>query len=185
MTGLDVCKEYMKKYDITCENEYDVEQFYNRFSPLIDTAVLEIKYSIHNAMQRIHNNIINDQGLFSITDILMIIVSNEYNITLSEIKSKSRKQHVVDARQMYCYLAKKYMLSNRVIGRSINRDPSTVQYSKDIIESYISVRDRPTLYYSKKLQKRLDLILKKQSTLKTGEFGKQAPLKIYQQSKAQ
>jgi len=65
----------------------------------------------------------------------MKAVSEMFNVSTEEIKSKSRKRNIADARFIYCYITKKklhYTLD--VIGKTINRDHSSIVHSIKMVK---------------------------------------------------
>tara|TARA_R110000772_G_scaffold130839_1_gene239115 strand:- start:250 stop:570 length:321 start_codon:yes stop_codon:yes gene_type:complete len=70
-------------------------------------------------------------------------VCNYYGIKLSDIKGRSRLRKFVEARHMFCYLAREHTYSSlSEIGLTVNRDHSNVIHSikkvnslKDIYKS--------------------------------------------------
>ena len=64
-------------------------------------------------------------------------------VGLDVIQSKKKKDEIVVIRQMYCYFARKYTMSNlKTIGELVNRDHATVIHSIKIIENMISVKEQ-------------------------------------------
>ena len=67
-------------------------------------------------------------------------VSNFYDIPTELIKSKTRKEQVVHARQVYMYLSKKYTKhSLSQISMVCNRDHSTVIHAIKVIKDQIYI----------------------------------------------
>jgi len=61
---------------------------------------------------------------------IFTIVCEYYGLHEVPVKGKSRKDFLVKARQMYCYLAYQYSKSSyQVIGDVINRDHATVIFA--------------------------------------------------------
>lgn len=61
---------------------------------------------------------------------LLNIVSDYFEVSLEELKSKQRLTHIRQARQVYMYLGKKYRIhSLQQVGALVNRDHSTVVHS--------------------------------------------------------
>lgn len=85
-----------------------------------------------------HENVSIGRALNINIDFILELVSNYYAVTIDELKSKKRTQHITLARQIYMYLARDILnesLTN--IGRSIKRDHSTVIYGIEKIEDKI------------------------------------------------
>jgi len=71
---------------------------------------------------------------------ILTTVSNFYEIPADLIKSKTRKDEVVHARQVYMYLSKKYTnLSLSQISMVCNRDHSTVIHAIKVIKDQIYI----------------------------------------------
>lgn len=82
-------------------------------------------------------------------------VCNHYDIKKDLIISRNRKNHIIIARQMYCYFAKKYTNNNyRQIGEFIERDRSTVMFSIDKIKEQKRIYPSLKKQY-KKIKKKL------------------------------
>ena len=74
---------------------------------------------------------------------IMNNVCSYYKVEKFELKNKGRKAHVVNARQVYCYLATLHTdFSLYEIGLSINRDHATVLFARDKIKLHCD------LYYN-------------------------------------
>lgn len=90
-------------------------------------------------------------------DLIKDVVSREFGITVGEMISKSRKQHVVKPRQVAIYLSRKYTDQTlQAIGRSFNRYHATAMHAVGCIEK--SMREEAETrkqidYISKKLKK--------------------------------
>ena len=73
-------------------------------------------------------------------EIILETISDNYNISESLIKSKSRKDEIVKARHAYFYIA--YKISRKglaEIGRLVNRDHTTVIHGIRKIEGEIDI----------------------------------------------
>ena len=69
---------------------------------------------------------------------ILDIVCTYHQVEVEEIRGPSRNRELVNARQMFCNLAKKltrHTVSN--IGKKINRDHSTVVYSHKIVDTLL------------------------------------------------
>jgi chromosomal replication initiator protein len=61
------------------------------------------------------------------TKTAMKAVTQIFNVTSKELKSKSRKRYITEARFAYCYITrKKLYYTLDIIGKSINRHHATV-----------------------------------------------------------
>lgn len=54
-------------------------------------------------------------------DIWIDFVCQELNITIAEFKSKNRKRHLVEARQLACWMYNEYCVLNRVTKLSLEK----------------------------------------------------------------
>lgn len=63
-------------------------------------------------------------------EIVLETISEVYNITVDEIRSKIRTRHIADARQLYCFVLRdRYGISHSKIGEGVNRDRTTALHS--------------------------------------------------------
>jgi chromosomal replication initiator protein len=89
-------------------------------------------------------------------DIIKKIVSREYNITVEEMVSKSRKKMIVKPRQVAIYLSRKYTDQPlKVIGKSFNRYHATALHSIGVVEKQFQKEGnfrRQMEYFYKKLE---------------------------------
>ena len=82
---------------------------------------------------------------------ILIVCCEEFNVTIEEIQSKSRKQEFVYCRKAFCLIVKeKFDLKYEVIGRIINRSINQVS---------VSVSNQPTDNYYNFLLSRIRLRL--------------------------
>lgn len=88
-------------------------------------------------------------------DFILSIVSEAFEISIDQLKSKSRKRDIVIGRQVAMYLAKKYTdVSLKDLGQVFGgRDHSTVIYSLKTVEDLLETDD--------KLSGRVDGVVKK------------------------
>ena len=71
-------------------------------------------------------------------DAIKKLVCKEYKISINDIVSRSRKQSIVQPRQIAIYLARKYTDSPlQAIGKSFNRYHATALHSINTVESEI------------------------------------------------
>ena len=69
------------------------------------------------------------------------LVSGQFNVTVKELQSKSRKKVITTPRQIAMYLARKYTEESLVdIGKTFNRDHSTVLHAIKVVSNKL-VRD--------------------------------------------
>lgn len=75
---------------------------------------------------------------------ILIACAEEFGVTVESLISKSRKRHLVAARQMAMKLIRynfKYPLSVKEIGKVFHRDHTTVIHSTATIMDYLAVKD--------------------------------------------
>lgn len=81
-----------------------------------------------------------------ILNTVLHMVCTYYGVEPNEIKGKSRKRHLVIARQTYCHLARVYTRSTlKQIGSIINRDHATVIYGNSQTK-ILSTIEKKTAY---------------------------------------
>lgn len=81
----------------------------------------------------------NPQGLT--TQMIMELVSSQFKVSIKEMQSKSRKRVITFPRQISMYLSRKFTdQSLAEIGKSFNRDHSTVLHSIKVVSNKL-VRD--------------------------------------------
>ncbi len=87
-------------------------------------------------------------------DFILAIVSESFEISVDQLKSKSRKRDIVIGRQVAMYLAKKYTdVSLKELGKIFGgRDHSTVIYSINTMDDLLETDD--------KLSSKVDLLVK-------------------------
>lgn len=82
------------------------------------------------------------------------VVCNYYKITRPQFEGQRRYRFLAEARQMYCYIAKKEIESSslRIIGKRIgNKDHSTVIHSIKKIDNFLT--------FDKKIQREYNEIM--------------------------
>lgn len=88
-------------------------------------------------------------------DTVLKIISEECQISISDIIDKTRKREIVDARHIFCVIARKYMkFTLTSIGNIIgSRDHTTISYSikkfEDRVECEDVYRDKVRRIYEK------------------------------------
>tara|TARA_Y100000593_G_scaffold32601_1_gene64282 strand:- start:723 stop:1124 length:402 start_codon:yes stop_codon:yes gene_type:complete len=76
-------------------------------------------------------------------DLIFKAIRKEMKVSKEEIMSKKRDRKLVEARQMFCLLARKHTNESSVdIGKAINRDHATVLYSISTMDSLINFTKR-------------------------------------------
>ena len=104
-------------------------------------------------------NIVRSRKTITINTIKKLVCKN-YRISVSEIISRSRKQIIVQPRQIAIYLSRKYTdLSLQTIGKSFNRYHATALHSISTVEK--GLREDATI------QKKVDFFCRK---LESGKF---------------
>ena len=94
--------------------------------------------------QQVLKNIVQDIHTEVNIDYLQKVVATHYQVSLEQLKSKTRKREVVTARQVAMYLAKKYTNhSLKSIGQYFGgRDHSTVIYALQTVNDLLDI-DQP------------------------------------------
>lgn len=68
-------------------------------------------------------------------DKIIDLICTAYKVTFDDVKSKSRKRNTVMARQLICYfLYENTKMTLIKVADLLNRDHSTIIYSKDIVK---------------------------------------------------
>ena len=76
-------------------------------------------------------------------DLIFKAIRKEMKVSKEEIMSKKRDRKLVEARQMFCLLARKHTNESSVeIGNAINRDHATVLYSVSTMDSLVKFTKR-------------------------------------------
>jgi len=76
-------------------------------------------------------------------DLIFKAIRKEMKVNKEEIISKKRDRKLVEARQMFCLLARKHTIESSVdIGNAINRDHATVLYSISTMDNLIKYTKR-------------------------------------------
>lgn len=76
---------------------------------------------------------------------IAMLIEERYAVGISDIKSRSRKQHIVDARYAYCYLVRKFCNKTyNAIGNSLNRDHTSVIIAVKKVDCFLSINDDVT-----------------------------------------
>lgn len=71
-------------------------------------------------------------------DKILYCVSQQYGVSVEEIKNKCRKRNFAEPRQVYCFFAKKYTKNSlKKIGDFVNLNYATVIHSIKTIEGLI------------------------------------------------
>jgi chromosomal replication initiation ATPase DnaA len=86
------------------------------------------------------------------------IICEIFSITSEEIRSKSRKERIKDARHFFCYYLKTTLgLGPVAIGRIVNKDHTSAIHSCRTIENLLSIHDTQTMRYNKILIEKLQI----------------------------
>tara|TARA_Y100000593_G_scaffold46186_1_gene87782 strand:+ start:312 stop:713 length:402 start_codon:yes stop_codon:yes gene_type:complete len=76
-------------------------------------------------------------------DLIFKAIRKEMKVSKEEIMSKRRDRKLVEARQMFCLLARRHTNESSVeIGNAINRDHATVLYSVSTMDSLVKFTKR-------------------------------------------
>lgn len=106
-----------------------------------------------NLAKEVLKNYISEQGTISLDNISKL-VCKYYQIEHAVLPSKSRKKLHTYPRNMYVYLSRNYSDATlEEIGKSINRNHSTVIYSSEVIESKLKL--------DKKVKNQVDFLSQK------------------------
>lgn len=90
--------------------------------------------------------------------LLLRITSGVTGVSVEEIKSRSRTQHVVDARFLSAYVMREDGMTYSEIGKALNRDHSCIIRAHRLIEEKVNAPD-PNFPV---LKRRLGMVLKAQ-----------------------
>ena len=85
------------------------------------------------------------QGKYILThyDLIFRGIYKQMHVSRKDIVSKKRDRKLVEARQMFCLLARKHTIESSVdIGKTINRDHATVLYSISTMDNLIKYTKR-------------------------------------------
>lgn len=93
-------------------------------------------------------------------DVIFGAIRREMKVTKGQIISRSRLRHIVEARQMFCLLARDLTKKGSVkIGEQIKRDHATVLYSASSMRNLCSVDKRLSIaknYIEKDIETKLE-----------------------------
>lgn len=85
----------------------------------------------------------NETYVLTPYDFIFKAIRKEMKVSKEEMMSKKRDRRLVEARQMFCLLARRHTNESSVeIGKTINRDHATVLYSVSTMDSLISFTKR-------------------------------------------
>lgn len=86
------------------------------------------------------------------------LIEDVFSVTKTQLRSKTRKREVVFYRQLFCYILavqKHFETSLAEIGKQIDRDHTTVLYSRDTIKGFLDIGDTKTTTALNKIQSQL------------------------------
>lgn len=84
-----------------------------------------------------------DTAESGVTGLVLSMISNILGVPVDVMKGRKRDAHIVGARQLYCWFAKKYTNCGlKTIGREIRRDHATALYSIKIVNDMIETRNQ-------------------------------------------
>ena len=92
---------------------------------------------------------------------LLLAVSEALHIPVEALKGRSRRQDVVAARQLYCYVARqRTKRSFDKIGQLVERDHATVLHHVRTCKNRLDVRDPKTIAIINTMEKYMKINLK-------------------------
>ena len=85
----------------------------------------------------------NETYILTPYDLIFKAIRKEMKVSKEEMMSKRRDRKLVEARQMFCLLARRHTSESSVeIGNAINRDHATVLYSVASMDSLVKFTKR-------------------------------------------
>jgi len=124
-------------------NVRDLEGALLKLKAFVDFSQIDHSLITKDVVEGALGDLIKPKKLFIEVNEVQKTVSKYYGITVSDLISNSRKQHLVKARQMAIYLCHEMTsLSLAKIGQNFgNRDHSTVLYSCEKIKGLIAINE--------------------------------------------
>ena len=124
-------------------NVRDLEGALLKLKAFVDFSKIDHSFITKDVVEGALGELIKPQKRFVEINEVQKTVSRYYGITVSDLISNSRKQHLVRARQMAIYLSHSLTsLSLAKIGQNFgNRDHSTVLYSCEKLKGLIKTND--------------------------------------------
>jgi chromosomal replication initiator protein len=124
-------------------NVRDLEGALLKLKAFVDFSQIDHSLITKDVVDGALGDLIKPKKLFIEVNEVQKTVSKYYGITVSDLVSTSRKQHLVKARQMAIYLCHELTsLSLAKIGQNFgNRDHSTVLYSCEKLKSLIETNE--------------------------------------------
>ena len=124
-------------------NVRDLEGALLKLKAFVDFSQIDHSLITKDVVEGALGDLIRPKKLFIEVNEVQKTVSKYYGITVSDLVSNSRKQHLVKARQMAIYLCHEMTsLSLAKIGQNFgNRDHSTVLYSCEKLKGLISTNE--------------------------------------------
>ncbi len=124
-------------------NVRDLEGALLKLKAFVDFSQIDHSLITKDVVEGALGDLIKPKKLFIEVNEVQKTVSKYYGITVSDLVSNSRKQHLVKARQMAIYLCHEMTsLSLAKIGQNFgNRDHSTVLYSCEKLKGLISTNE--------------------------------------------
>jgi len=124
-------------------NVRDLEGALLKLKAFVDFSQIDHSLITKDVVEGALGDLIKPKKLFIEVNEVQKTVSKYYGITVSDLVSNSRKQHLVKARQMAIYLCHELTsLSLAKIGQNFgNRDHSTVLYSCEKLRSLIATNE--------------------------------------------
>jgi len=127
----------------------------------ITNLILELKkmcLSLHGKRKE-H---LEDDGYSGVNDLINTVVAKIFNVSTEDMKSKTRKREICDARQAAMFFYKEYTkLSLEKIGRNFgNRDHSTVIHAIEAVNNLLDT-DKSYLFTFNGCRSRIETELDK------------------------
>ena len=124
-------------------NVRDLEGALLKLKAFVDFSKIDHSFITKDVIEGALGDLIKPKKLFIEINEVQKIVSKYYGITVSDLISNSRKQHLVKARQMAIYLSHSLTsLSLAKIGQNFgNRDHSTVLYSCEKLKKLMEINE--------------------------------------------
>ena len=95
--------------------------------------------SVDLAIKCISDQVVASEPINVTVDKILTVVSNKFNVTVDDMKSRKRTSNIATARHTSIYVIKKLTGSSlQSIGRIFGRDHTTVMNSLDTVEKKIA-----------------------------------------------
>lgn len=119
-------------------------------------TITTINASNNQEIQRLKREIVNPTCDINNTDAdwtdAMRVACQLYDVTPDQIISQNRKRHIVEARQLFCYLCRRELkLTFAGIGRIIHRDHSSIMHGVAAYQNLIDYDKHTRTTWSKSI----------------------------------